>query len=48
MFEFITIPRDEYDELCHDQRILQALYAGGVDNWEWYDESLEEFRESDE
>ena len=23
---------------------LAALEAGGVDNWEWYDESLKEYR----
>lgn len=25
---------------------LQALENGGVDNWDWYDESLSEFRDS--
>lgn len=40
----ITITRKEYDELLEDSKILQALYAGGVDNWEWYDDSLEGVR----
>ena len=38
--ETITITRKEYDELIHDSKVLNALYAGGVDNWEWYGESL--------
>jgi hypothetical protein len=25
---------------------LDALEAGGVDNWEWYDESLREYNET--
>jgi hypothetical protein len=37
----ITITTKEYEGLLEDQKILQALYAGGVDNWEWYSESLE-------
>lgn len=31
-----------YQRLIHDSRVLQALEAGGVDNWEWYSESLRE------
>ena len=27
---------------------LDALEAGGVDNWEWYDESLKSWREENE
>ena len=36
----ITIKR--YNELLKSEKILDALYAGGVDNWEWYEESLKE------
>lgn len=39
--EFISIPKAEYDDLVEDQKILNALRRGGVDNWEWYDASLE-------
>lgn len=28
--------------------MLDALEAGGVDNWEWYDESLKSWREENE
>ena len=45
----ITISTILYEGLLQDRAILQALYAGGVDNWDWYDESLREFyKEEDE
>ncbi len=37
----ITIPRKEYEQLKEDSRILGKLYAGGVDNWEWYGECFD-------
>lgn len=39
----MTIPKSEYDSLVRSSRMLAALEAGGVDNWEWYSESLSEF-----
>lgn len=39
----ITITKKEYESLQKDSRKLAALEAGGVDNWEWYGESLQEF-----
>ena len=42
MNETITIPVSRYKELLKSEEILDALYAGGVDNWEWYSESLKE------
>ena len=30
-------------DLLEASYILEALAAGGVDNWEWYDYSCEEF-----
>lgn len=38
----IIIERELYDRLLLDQKILMALVAGGVDNWEWYGESLKQ------
>lgn len=35
-----TISKKEYEELLDRNRKLSALEAGGVDNWEWYIESL--------
>lgn len=37
----ITISGKEYKQLKDDQNTLRALEAGGVDNWEGYDQCLE-------
>ena len=44
MSETVTITKEEYDRLIYRDLKLEALEAGGVDNWEWYDDSLEDFR----
>lgn len=38
-----TIAKEDYDELVHRNEILTALENGGVDNWEWYGESLSNY-----
>ena len=38
--ETITISKTRYKELLRTEKELAALEAGGVDNWEWYSESL--------
>lgn len=43
-----TISKEEYEELLERDRKLSALEAGGVDNWEWYGESLAQFYADDE
>lgn len=43
----ITIPRKEYEQLKKESRTLNKLYTGGVDNWEWCDESLQENEDND-
>lgn len=43
-----TISADRYNELIRSEKILNALYAGGVDNWEWYGEALENLDEDDD
>lgn len=40
MSETVTISKEEYKRLLRSQLELSALHAGGVDNWEWYGESL--------
>ena len=40
------ITKEEYDELIHRDEILTALENGGVDNWEWYGESLSNYFDS--
>lgn len=42
------ISKEEYEELVGRDRTLAALEAGGVDNWEWYDESLRQYYEGEE
>lgn len=37
----ITITLDEYNELLRESQILNALFANGVDNWEWYGDAIE-------
>lgn len=34
------ISEERYKELLDAEKELQALHAGGVDNWEWYGQSL--------
>ena len=43
--ETVTITKEEYESLLEDSKILTALYAGGVDNWEWFDASMESLEE---
>ena len=38
----ITLSADRYEYLQKRDDILSALEAGGVDNWDWYYESLKE------
>lgn len=37
------VTKEEYDKLLHRNEVLTALENGGVDNWEWYGESLENY-----
>jgi len=37
---FVLLTKTEYLNLLDSQRTLQALEAGGVDNWEWYSDSI--------
>ena len=36
----ITITKEEYLSLLVSEEILNRFKLGGVDNWEWYGESL--------
>lgn len=49
--ETVTISKSEYQRLLRADRELSALHAGGVDNWEWYGDSLRDagfFSEEDD
>jgi len=37
------ITQEEYKNLLHRDEILTALEQGGVDNWEWYSESIHKY-----
>ena len=38
--EAIIIPKNEFASLLRDSDKLNRLECGGVDNWDWYGESL--------
>lgn len=46
--ESIVVSIRTYNRLLRSEKILNALYRGGVDNWEWYGESLADLEEDDE
>jgi hypothetical protein len=37
----VSITKEEYVKLLKRDEELSFLEAGGVDNWEWYEDSLE-------
>ena len=41
-----VVYENELRELIHDSLKLMALESGGVDNWEWYSDSLNDFLNS--
>jgi hypothetical protein len=40
--EMITITKTEYNNLIAAQKLLDALEANGVDNWEGYYDSIQD------
>lgn len=38
----VTISSERLAELLEAEEELNALHAGGVDDWEWYDQSLKD------
>ncbi len=40
--EMVTISKARLKELIRAEKELSCLHMGGVDNWEWYHESLQE------
>ena len=39
--EQVTISAELYEELKEDSKLLRALQAAGVDNWDGYDHALD-------
>jgi hypothetical protein len=42
------LSKDEYEDLVHRSETLTALEQGGVDNWEWYGESMKNYFKGEE
>jgi hypothetical protein len=43
---YFIVSESELRELIHDSLKLCALENGGVDNWEWYGASIQDFIEA--
>lgn len=41
----ITISEEEYDALLCDSILLNCLQMMGVDNWDGYDDAIEQYQE---
>jgi hypothetical protein len=41
----ITLRKTEYDDIIRSRMKLACLEGGGVDNWEWYGEAMQDYRE---
>lgn len=46
MEKWYKVSASELRELIRDSLTFCALEAGGVDNWEWYSDSIHEFLSS--
>ena len=44
---FELISSERLKELLQAERVLNALRAAGVDNWEWYGDALSELEEDE-
>lgn len=45
--ETVTISKERYEELLESENILLALEAGGVRSWQWYEQSLDDYKGED-
>ena len=45
--EYCLVPKEELKELLAAQDKLAALEYGGVDNWSWYSDSLNDYLKED-
>jgi hypothetical protein len=41
--DMVTISREEFERLNDRDFKLSCLESGGVDNWQWYSEALEDY-----
>ena len=42
--EQVTISKEEYEQLLEDSLFLECLNRCGVDNWDWYSDAQEMYR----
>lgn len=43
MKEYVLVPKEDFDEIITNYIAMLAGIAGGVDNWEWWGESINNF-----
>jgi hypothetical protein len=41
--EYVLVSKDEFQEMIEKYLYMFAAEAGGVDNWDWWGESIEDF-----
>lgn len=44
----MILSKERLEQLLRAEKLLLALEAGGVDNWEWYHESTKHLYQDDE
>jgi len=42
---FRILSKERFKELNESENLLLCLQNAGVDNWEWYDVAMEEYRD---
>jgi uncharacterized protein YggE len=45
---YVTIKKSEYDRLIDANKMLDKLYAAGVDNWEGFEFALDDYDEDED
>ena len=43
MKEYVLVPKEEFDDMVTNYLVMLAGISGGVDNWQWWDESINNF-----
>lgn len=43
--DVVTMSLDEYEGFLRNEAFENALLRNGVDNWDWYDEAMQDYRE---
>lgn len=41
--EYVLVPKNEFQQMVRKYLYMLAGEAGGVDNWDWWGESIEDF-----